>query len=106
MKQIITALFIALLLPVSVNAAPAQRQAAVPVGQVIHVSVNGMVCDFCAQSITKVLMKDPAVKSVDISLEKKLVTVELHPGKTLDDKTIAGAIDYAGYDLVNIHRME
>jgi copper chaperone CopZ len=65
-------------------------------------TVDGMVCDFCVQSITKVLKKNDAVNDVVVDLTAKTVTVDLKQGTSLDDKEIAKAIDYAGYKLVKI----
>jgi hypothetical protein len=39
----------------------------------VKVSVNGMVCGFCAQGITKKLNKTEAVEDVKVDLENKLV---------------------------------
>lgn len=72
---------------------------------VIHVGVEGMVCDVCAQSLIKIFKKEASVEKIDVSLEKSLVTITLKPGGTLDDKAISKHIDHAGYKLVNIHRM-
>jgi copper chaperone CopZ len=65
-------------------------------------TVDGMVCDFCTQSITKVLKKDAAVKDVAVDLNTKKVTVDIASGKEFTDETLAKAIDYAGYKLVKI----
>ena len=74
-------------------------------GQQIHVTVNGMVCDFCAQSLKKTFMKQKSVQAIDVSLEKKMVTINLKPGQQLDDATIKKTIADAGYDVEKIHRM-
>ena len=71
---------------------------------VIQVGVNGMVCDFCAQSLKIVFKEQKAVKDVDISLEEKTVTLHLHPGSNLDDAVIAKLIKDSGYDLAEIKR--
>lgn len=93
-KLLIIATFV--LLPVFANAAQ---------GNVIHIGVNGMVCDICAQSVKKLFLKKPEVQKVDISLEKKLVTLETKPGQGISDKDIKQVIDYSGYDVTTIHRM-
>ena len=63
-----------------------------------------MVCDFCAQSLTKVLKKKKAVDTVDISLETKLITITLKDGMSLSDEEVSKAVYWAGYDLVGIVR--
>lgn len=76
--------------------------------KVVHkdlvLDVNGMVCDFCAQSVLKVFEDYEAVESVDVSLERAEVIVHLKPGMDLPDSDIEKAITYAGYSLVGINR--
>lgn len=64
--------------------------------------VDGMVCDFCTQSITKVLMKNDAVDNVAIDLNTKKVTVTLKDKKDMKDEEFNKAVDYAGYKLVKV----
>ena len=54
----------------------------------VEVPVKGMVCSFCAQGITKKFKSEPSVSKVDVSLEKKVVTVRLKEGKELADSKI------------------
>jgi copper chaperone CopZ len=68
--------------------------------EVAKVTVNGMVCAFCAQGIEKTLSKMPEAKSVYVNLEKKLVAVEPKDGMKLDLKKISAGITDAGYDVV------
>lgn len=72
----------------------------------IDVSVNGMVCDFCAQAIKKVLNENENVENVEISLDDALVVITMKDGTTLSDEEVEKAIVYAGYDLVKIERRE
>ena len=74
--------------------------------QVIHVGVDGMVCDFCTQSLKTLFMKEEGVKDLDVSLEKKLVTVTLKPEGELTDEKIKKLIDHSGYKVTTIHRMD
>ncbi|MCI5047940.1 MAG: heavy-metal-associated domain-containing protein [Aquisalinus sp.] len=73
-------------------------------GRVVQAEVIGMVCDFCAQSLKKVLGRKDAVSSVDISLETKLITIILNEGMALSDEEIAEAVNWAGYELAGIVR--
>jgi mercuric ion binding protein len=68
----------------------------------IKVTVNGMVCSFCAQGIEKRLSKMGATKDVLVDLKKKTVAVEAKDGQTLDAKAISAEIVDAGYDVVKI----
>lgn len=72
----------------------------------IAIKVNGMVCDFCAQSVWKVMEDYDGVTHVDIDLDTGLVTVHMEAGKSLSDEKLDEAITYAGYDLVSIERTE
>lgn len=64
------------------------------------VTVNGMVCSFCAQGIEKRLSQMPEAKAVLVDLKNKVVMVEAKDGMTLNTKLIAFEITEAGYDVV------
>jgi mercuric ion binding protein len=68
----------------------------------VKVTVNGMVCAFCAQGIEKRISKMGATKDVLVDLKKKTVAVEAKDGQTLDAKAISAEIIDAGYDVVKI----
>ncbi len=72
--------------------------------ETILVSVNGMVCAFCATGIEKTFTKQDAVQKVQVDLEKQLVTVATKPEKTLDDATVKKLIEGAGYAVTAIQR--
>jgi copper chaperone CopZ len=71
---------------------------------VVKVSVNGMVCGFCAQGITKKLNNTQSVENVKVDLENKLVTFNTLAGKTLDDASLSKLLMDAGYTVVKIER--
>ena len=62
-------------------------------------NVNGLVCDFCAQSIKKMLMKEPGVTDVKVDLSGKTVTVGLKAGGDLPEARLKGLLKDAGYDM-------
>lgn len=70
----------------------------------VKVNVNGMVCGFCAQGITKKLNNTGAVENVNVDLENKVVTFKTISGKDMGDKEITDLITGAGYAVVNIER--
>ena len=72
--------------------------------EVLNISVNGLVCDFCARSIEKIFSKKESVESININLEKMLITINLKKGKNLDDNTIKQLINDSGYDVREINR--
>ena len=72
----------------------------------VKVSVNGMVCAFCAQGIEKRLSKMPATKAVYVDLKQKVVAVEAKDGQTLDAKAITAEITDAGYDVTKLETLD
>jgi len=70
----------------------------------IKASVNGMVCAFCATGIEKTFKAQSEVKTVNVDLQKKLVTIETKEGKTIDDARLKKLIGNAGYSVVAIVR--
>lgn len=92
MKKII--LLIALMLPAASFAG----------GKEIKVSVKGMVCGFCAQGITKKLKAESSVEKIDVSLEKKLVTINLKEGQDLANERIDALLKESGYNIEKIDR--
>lgn len=77
---------------------------AIVFAEVIKITVNGMVCSFCAQGIKKNFLKVPGVTDVKPDLENKLVTITTKEGVELPDSTISDLIKDAGYDLKEIVR--
>ena len=68
----------------------------------MKVTVNGMVCSFCAQGIEKSLLKLDETKAVMVDLKNKVVVVEAKDGKTLNEKLIKEEIVDSGYDVVSV----
>lgn len=68
--------------------------------EVAKVTVNGMVCSFCAQGIEKTIAKMPQTKAVYVNLDKRIVAVEPKEGQKLDMAKIKAGIVDAGYDVV------
>ena len=72
----------------------------------IEMTVNGLVCGFCAQGIEKTLRKNPATADVLVSLENRLVAVSTKPGTDITDAELRKALTNAGYDVKSIARTE
>ena len=75
----------------------------------IKIGVEGMVCDFCAQSIEKVFLKQPGVEKVDVNLEVGKVTVKMadvfeDDEDGISDERIQQLFLDAGYDVSKIER--
>jgi mercuric ion binding protein len=72
----------------------------------IKATVNGMVCGFCATGIEKTFRAQPEVKSVDVDLENKLVTIQTKAGQKMDDAKIKKLLGNAGYSVVAVARQK
>jgi copper chaperone len=59
-------------------------------------SVPGIHCGHCKDAVTRELVAVEGVQSVDVDLDRKLVTVT---GSGLDDSALRAAIDEAGYEV-------
>ena len=70
----------------------------------VKITVKGMVCAFCAQGIKKSFRAVESVETVEVDLDKKLVTVATKKDQTLNDQQVKKIIIDAGYDVVSIVR--
>jgi copper chaperone len=59
-------------------------------------SVPGVSCEHCRVSISTEVAAVAGVDSVEVDLEKKLVSVH---GTGVEDEEVRAAIDEAGYDI-------
>lgn len=66
------------------------------------INVNGMVCAFCVDNLTKIFKKQAAVKDINIDLDHKLLTLQLKPGQDLSDDKISSLVKKAGYTVTKI----
>lgn len=89
---------------VTLSALGAEKAAPAAAPKEVKATVNGMVCGFCAQGITKKFNAEESVAKVDVSLEKKVVTIGLKDGKNLDDKQIEKLLKESGYTVEKIER--
>lgn len=62
------------------------------------VQVKGMVCSFCAQGITKKFQAQKEVEKVEVSLEKKTVTLTYKQDQKLSKDQITHILKDAGYE--------
>lgn len=70
--------------------------------QTLKLTVNGMVCAFCAQGIEKRLTALPQTQAVYVNLPKKMVAVEAKDGQTIDVQRVRAEVKDAGYDITNV----
>ena len=71
---------------------------------IVYVSVNGLVCDFCARSIEKMFEKKEAVSRISVDLENMLITIFLKENQKLNDETVIEIIKDSGYDITKVKR--
>lgn len=73
----------------------------------IHINVNGLVCDFCAQAVEKVFVEQNGAHHAKVDLENGMVELCFADGTdVMDDAALAEEMTDAGYTATNIHRME
>lgn len=64
--------------------------------------VDGLSCPFCAYGIEKKLKKTAGVKSVDVDLERGVVTVKTGEGATLTEPQLKRLVKEAGFTLKSL----
>lgn len=72
-------------------------------GETVHIKVLGLVCDYCAQAVNKVFMGTEKTESVDVDLDKALITLTMKKGAVFSDEEIKKFITDSGYALEGIH---
>ncbi|NCO03526.1 MAG: heavy-metal-associated domain-containing protein [Alphaproteobacteria bacterium] len=68
------------------------------------VRADGIVCDFCAQALNKVFLKNENVEKIDVSMDEGTVSVKIKKGGTVTDEEIQKMIEWGGYDFVSVTR--
>ena len=97
----------ALLAAAPVARADATKPAAPSAGTAtgLKLSVNGMVCAFCAQGIEARLKKMPETADLYINLKQKVVAVEAKPGQQLAIDKVRAEVVEAGYEVTQAEPM-
>lgn len=72
----------------------------------LRIEVNGLVCAFCADGITRAFRKESAVSAVFVSLEDRLVAIDLKEGQDVTDADVTRTLTDAGYTVVGIQRSD
>jgi copper chaperone CopZ len=70
----------------------------------LKVTVDGMSCSGCANTITGKFMEQDGVEKVFVHLESKLVAVGLKDGATMSNDTAKGVVTDAGYKPTKVER--
>jgi copper chaperone CopZ len=87
-----------------ISVAAALLIAASPAPAKLVMTVDGLVCDFCARSIEKMMGKRKEVSGVAVDLDKGLVSLGLRPGQDIPDATLKKVMLDAGYTVTGIKR--
>lgn len=72
----------------------------------LKIEVNGLVCSFCAHGIKSAFEKQAAAGDVLVSLENRLVAVDLKDGQDIADAVATRLLTDAGYTVVKIERVD
>jgi len=75
-----------------------------PNGEIVEVKAFGLVCDFCANAIEKVFMRQDEVCGIDVSLAKHQIIIALKEGQQLNDEEITKLVTDSGYNVKEINR--
>ena len=70
--------------------------------QVAIVSVNGMVCDFCARGIEKTFKKDKLVTKIDVDLNRGKVLIAYDESADIDFDDIKKKIQANGQNATDL----
>lgn len=103
LKTLALVLAFAAATPFAASAQTRPAQSA-PIAADVVVSVNGLVCDFCAQAVNRSLRRRPEVNDVRVNLTDRIVSIDFRPNQSLDDATIREIITRAGYSVTEIRR--
>jgi copper chaperone CopZ len=95
-------LFLALTLALASVASLAPAAAA----ETLKLTVNGMVCSFCAQGIERRLSALPQTEAVYVNLVKKVVAVQAKDGQSLDAARVRHEVKEAGYHVVRTETVD
>ncbi|KFP05723.1 Copper-transporting ATPase 1, partial [Calypte anna] len=76
---------------------PALKDASQPLTQVAVISIEGMTCSSCVQSIEEVMSQKAGVKSIRVSLANQKGTVEYDPLQT-SPEDLCSSIEDMGFD--------
>ncbi len=105
MKNMFMAMAITAMPLMAAQAATPAAQQIVVKDEILHIKVNGMVCDFCARSVEKTFSKRKDVSKVSVDLDKGFVTLALKPNHALTDAKISSMFLDAGYKVTGIHHI-
>ena len=66
------------------------------------ITVHGMVCAFCSNSLQKKLKEEKVIDQVKVDLTNKKVSVLFKKGKSIEDEKLKKIITSAGFKVIKI----
>lgn len=103
-QAIIALLFIACIGLLNIAPVNAEKAYAKPTLENVMVEVHGLVCDFCARAIEKVMAQEPSVNDVIVDLGSGEIRILLNSRDTMDDARLTELVQDAGYSVAKITR--
>ncbi len=70
----------------------------------VAVKVNGLVCDFCAQSLDRLFSRENAINHVHVDLRNGMITLDFNESQNMDDEKVKKIVTDSGYSVVEIRR--
>lgn len=83
----------------------APNQAVQTQTEVATIAVNGLICDFCVQTVKRMAGQRAEIARADVDLDHGRVTITFKPGQTMTDQALRTLITNAGYAVVSINRV-
>ena len=68
----------------------------------VAVTVSGMTCEACVETLEKKFSKEEAATKVNADLETQTINVQFKSNTYISRLQIKEAVDWAGFDLENI----
>lgn len=70
----------------------------------IEIKVNGLVCDFCARAVEKVMGDREEIAKVQVDLDMGMIRLNARDKVAISDATLTQLVTDAGYSVVKITR--
>ena len=76
--------------------------AQLPEGVDAGVQVSGMVCQFCASGIERLMGREDRIESFEVSFDDSIVYVTFAEGETMSEQQLARIIRRSGYECTGV----
>jgi cation transport ATPase len=72
----------------------------------INLTINGMVCAFCAQGLADLARSFDPVQQAYVDMDNRLVVLSIKPDSSMSDDQVREYVKDAGYDLESFFRTD